>query len=213
MLIWQILKSDLDIVLIFKSEFKHVKLKHTDHADYDFFHAALVLLEHLDSTLLRYLCDEADPHSVISTLHRACLNARALQDVIPDETLVYIRMARTAMDAAAHSAAAEVELQWVLDDIMAFRGSCCEYVEDKVGRNVINTGTSVERLTLYLRLGYSPELRRKELSKLLNRAYKSQLTLNQCVRNRLIEHVLNKETPTMPVSEQLQCVENLVQGL
>ena len=150
---------------------------------------------------------------MISTLHRACLNARALQDVIPDETLVYIRMARTAMDAAAHSAAAEVELQWVLDDIMAFRGSCCEYVEDKVDRNVINTGTSVERLTLYLRLGYSPELRRKELSKLLNRAYKSQLTLNQCVRNRLIEHVLNKETPTMPVSEQLQCVENLVQGL
>ena len=163
--------------------------------------------------ILRYLFDEADPHSVISTLHRACLNARALQDVIPDETLVYIRMARTAMDAAAHSAAAEVELQWVLDDIMAFRGSCCEYVEDRVGRNVINTGTSVERLTLYLRLGYPPELSRKELSKLLNRAYKSQLTLNQCVRNRLIEHVLNKETPTMPVSEQLQCVENLVQGL
>ena len=60
--------------------------------------------------ILRYLFDEADPHSVISTLHRACLNARALQDVIPDETLVYIRMARTAMDAAAHSAAAEVEL-------------------------------------------------------------------------------------------------------
>ena len=57
MLIWQILKSDLHIVLIFKSEFKHVKLKHTDHADYDFFHAALVLLEHLDSTLLRNLCD------------------------------------------------------------------------------------------------------------------------------------------------------------
>ena len=119
----------------------------------------------------------------------------------------------SVVNAAAHSAAAEVELQWVLDDIMAFRGSCCEYVEDKVGRNVINTGTSVERLTLYLRLGYPPELRRKELSKLLNRAYKSQLTLNQCVRNRLIEHVLNKETPTMPVSEQLQCVENLVQGL
>ena len=57
MLIWQILKSDLHIVLIFKSEFKHVKLKHPDHADYDFFHAALVLLEHLDSTLLRYLCN------------------------------------------------------------------------------------------------------------------------------------------------------------
>ena len=57
MLIWQILKSDLHIVLIFQSEFKHVKLKHADHADYDFFHAALVLLEHLDSTLLRYLCD------------------------------------------------------------------------------------------------------------------------------------------------------------
>ncbi len=117
------------------------------------------------------------------------------------------------METAANSPAAEIELQWVLDDIMAFRGSCCENVEDRIDRNVINTGTSIERLTLYLRLGHEAELRRKELGKLLNRLYKSQLTVNQAVRNRLIDHVLDKEQPTISVSEQLQCVETLLAEL
>lgn len=163
--------------------------------------------------MLRYLFDENDPHSVLSTLHHACRNARLLADVIPDETLAYIRMARQAMETASESQAAEVELQWVLDDIMAFRGSCCENVENRIDRNIINTGTSIERLTLYLRLGHEAELRRKELGKLLNRLYKSQLAFNQNVRNRLIDHVLDKEQPTISVSEQLQCVENLLENL
>ena len=163
--------------------------------------------------MLRYLFDESSSCSVISCLHRACRNARLLGDVIPDETLAYIRMARQAMETAANSPAAEIELQWVLDDIMAFRGSCCENVENRIDRNVINTGTSIERLTLYLRLGHEAELRRKELGKLLNRLYKSQLTVNQAVRNRLIDHVLDKEQPTISVSEQLQCVETLLAEL
>ena len=163
-----------------------------------------------DEFMTKYLFDETDPHSVMSTLHHACRNARLLADVIPDETLAYIRMARTAMEAAATSQEAEIELQWVLDDIMAFRGSCSEYVEERTYRNIIKTGTSIERLTLFLRLGHEHELRRKELKKLLSRLYKSQLAVNPVMRNRLIDNVLEKETPTIPVSEQLQCVENLL---
>lgn len=117
------------------------------------------------------------------------------------------------LDGTLYRAYLYVELQWVLDDIMAFRGSYCENIADSVLRNVINTGTSIERLSLYLRLGQDAAVRRRELSKLLNRLYKSHLYVNQGYRNYLIDHVLNREEPTGSVADQLQCVEHLLAEL
>lgn len=156
-----------------------------------------------------YLFDDSNPNSVVSSLHYAYDNAIVLRETISSETLSYIHMAMYAMKLAAQSEAAEVELQWVLDDIMAFRGSCCEQIEDDVSRNIINTGTSVERVDLYLRLGYDNHIRKVEFGKLLNRLYKSQLEPNRESLNTLVGLVLDKDAPEISVADQIKCVESL----
>ena len=57
-----------------------------------------------------------------------------------------------AMEKAAQSDTPAVALQWVLDDILAFRGACEETIFDEETRSIIKLGTSVERVDLYLRL-------------------------------------------------------------
>jgi hypothetical protein len=57
-------------------------------------------------------------------------------------------MAVTAMELAAKSSGPAVELQWVLDDIMAFRGSCEENIEEEINRNIIGGSDGCHR-TVY----------------------------------------------------------------
>ena len=156
-----------------------------------------------------YLFDSANPNSVVSSLHYAYDNAIVLRETISSETLSYIHMAMYAMKLASQSEAAEVELQWVLDDIMAFRGSCCEQIADDVSRNIINTGTSVERVDLYLRLGYDRAVVKTEMEKLLNRLYKSQMEPDRARLNALVDMALDKDVPSISVAEQIACVEGL----
>lgn len=159
--------------------------------------------------LPRYIFEDNNPNSVVSSLHYAYDNAIVLRETISTETLSYIHMAMHAMKLASESEAAEVELQWVLDDIMAFRGSCCEQIEDDVSRNIINTGTSVERVDLYLRLGYDSHIIKVEMEKLLNRLYKSQMEPDRNKLNTLVSMALDKDAPALSVAEQIACVEGL----
>ena len=116
-----------------------------------------------DDFCRRYLFDSTSPYSVQSGVEAMLGNGMVLRETITSPTLAYLQMAHTAMELAAHSEAPGVELQWVLDDIMAFRGSCYEYVADEATRNIIKCGVSVERLD-------------RELQKLMNRLYKTDLT-------------------------------------
>lgn len=93
-------------------------------------------------------------------------NAIVLRETLSIETLAYVQMAAAAIQLAAESTAPAVELQWVLDDIMAFRGSCEENIESENSRNIIKSGASLERLDLYLRLGYPREVCLRELNHL-----------------------------------------------
>ena len=102
-------------------------------------------------------------------------NGMTLRETITSPTLAYLQMAQSAMDLAARSEAPAVELQWVLDDIMAFRGSFDDTVEAENVRNITKTGGLVERLSLMLRLGLQPQFVDRELRKLLNRLYKTGL--------------------------------------
>lgn len=101
----------------------------------------------------RFYFDDNDPNSIASALGYAYDNAIVLRETLSTDTLAYVQMAISAMELAAASAAPGVELQWVLDDIMAFRGSCEETIEEESSRNIIKTGASLERVDLCLRLG------------------------------------------------------------
>ena len=129
-----------------------------------------------DDFFRRYLFDSTSPYSVQSGVEAMLGNGMVLRETITSPTLAYLQMAHTAMAMASRSEAPSVELQWVLDDIMAFRGSFDDSVEVETARNITKTGGMVERISLMLRLGWQPERLERELQKLINRLYKTDLT-------------------------------------
>lgn len=124
----------------------------------------------------KYLFDSTDPCSVSSCVDAMLGNGMTLRETITSPTLAYLQMAQSAMELAARSEAPAVELQWVLDDIMAFYGSFDGSVDIENARNITKTGGLVERLSLMLRLDLQPEKVEPELQKLVNRLYKTDLT-------------------------------------
>ena len=127
----------------------------------------------------RYLFDSDNPDSVCSGAEAMLGNGMVLRETITTPTLAYLQMARDAMELASRSASPSVELQWVLDDIMAFRGSFDDSVEVEVARNITKAGCCVERLSLMLRLDWHRERIDRELLKCLNRLYKTELSVDE----------------------------------
>lgn len=101
----------------------------------------------------RYLYDKENPDSIISNLLRAFDNAIVLRDEIGTETMGYLQMCVYTMEKTEHSEAPLLELQNVLDMLLAFWACADDYIIESETRNIIKTGKSMERLDLYLRLG------------------------------------------------------------
>lgn len=125
----------------------------------------------------RYLFDGSDPASVRSSLDAMLGNGMVLRETITTPTLAYLQMAQYALDIAERSDGPAVALQWVLDDIMAFRGSFDDSVEDEAARNVTKCGICVERISMMLRLDRETDRLEREIQKMLNRLYKTDLTV------------------------------------
>lgn len=157
----------------------------------------------------KYLADKESPYSLASVLGYAYDNAIVLRDTIGTETFSYLQLACNAMDLALISDNPEVELQWVLDDIMAFRGSAEYSLMDETSRTILRTGSNVERLSLKLRLNHPKDECRIECERLLNRLYKIPLTPDQERLNALVDHALDENKPDLSKAEMLRCVEGL----
>ena len=126
----------------------------------------------------RYIFDRSDPNSVATAADNMLGNGMVLRETLTTPTLAYLQLAMTALDLARESDSPNVPLQWVLDDIMAFRGSCDDSLDDEQTRNIVKTGGLVERLSLMLRLHWNADRLEKELGKLMNRVYKTGLPTN-----------------------------------
>lgn len=157
----------------------------------------------------RYFFDTADPNSLASSLVYAYDNAIVLRETLTTETLSYILMALSAMDKAIESSTPDIPLQWVQDDIMAFRGSCDENIEDSAARQIIKLGASVERVDLYLRLGMERALVRQEFERLFNRLYKTQLAPDKENLGLLVDALLDSSKPDRTDYELLCALEGL----
>ncbi len=185
--------------------------------DYDLYCRQLGLPNNYENTadfIHRYYFDTSNPNSIAASLGYAYDNAIVLRETLSTETLAYVQMAVSAMELAAGSAGPGVQLQWVLDDIMAFRGACEEKIEDEASRNIIKTGASLERVDLYLRLDYDHELCRKEFSRLFNRLYKAQLSPDQTKLTLLVDAILDQSSTTQPPLELLlHALEGLFPGV
>lgn len=125
-----------------------------------------------------YLFDAADANSIRASIDNMLGNGMVLRETITTPSLSYLQMAEDAIIMAETSASPHVELQWVLDDIMAFRGCFDDAVDEEDVRNTLKAGGFVERLSLMLRLDWRMERLQRELLKLLNRLYKTNLPTN-----------------------------------
>lgn len=117
----------------------------------------------------RYCYDEADPNSIYSNLMRAYDNAIVLREEIGSEPLAYIQLAVYAMNKAKISDAPMLELQKVVDNIMAFWGIADDLIESENVRNIIKVGKRVERIDIYARVGAKQKDLMREVKRLTGR--------------------------------------------
>ena len=123
--------------------------------------------------------DENNPDSIISNLIRAYDNAIVLRESIGSESLSYIQLAIYEMNKAKLSDAPLIELQLVIDDILAFWGMIDDKLDDDHVRNIIKAGKRIERFDLYARLGLGREVLLREANRMIPRIEKSGMDINK----------------------------------
>lgn len=104
-----------------------------------------------ENFIASYGYDTENPDSIVSNLYRAYDNALVLRDYITSEALAYIHLAQFQLKAAKVSDAPQIELQAVVDNLLAFWGSVDDSIDDVIVRNLIKLGKKVELLDLKMR--------------------------------------------------------------
>ncbi len=157
-----------------------------------------------------YCFDAEMPESLASAADAMIGNGMVLRELLGTPTLSYLQMAVTALELAAKDGnSVAVELQWVIDDIMAFRGSYNDQIDSEEIRNTIKSGASVERLSSLLRFGRASNTEiHKEVMRLLNRLYKTHLNHDE-EKLALIQKFAFCEEGQPDTYELLNCVETL----
>ncbi len=122
-----------------------------------------------DTFIRRYPFDLEDPNSIRSNLERAYDNAIVLRETIHTASLSYIQMAIYDMEKAAASRSPLLELQKIIDHLLAFYGIIEDQIENEQTRNLIKAGKRIERVDLYARLALPREKIEREVRRLSHR--------------------------------------------
>ena len=100
------------------------------------------------------------------------------------------RQTKTAMNKAKISEAPLIQLQRVVDNIVAFWGMADDAIDNEAVRSMIKLGKRIERIDLYARMNMSPEELRREMKRLnlrINRTGLSYSTKKLAHLNYLVE--------------------------
>ncbi len=127
----------------------------------------------------RYPFDEENPDSIYSNLIRAYDNAIVLRESIGSESLSYIQLSIYEMNKARESDAPLIELQKVVDNILAFWGIVDDQIDEEKVRNIIKAGKRIERIDLYARLGLDRKEIVREVHRMVPRVEKSGIKYNK----------------------------------
>ena len=147
-----------------------------------------------DAFIRTYIFDPGDPNSLVSQLTRALDNAVVMREELTSDTLCYIQMALDTLREGEKDSAHMLTLQQVVDDLFAFWGSADDNVVSEECRTLMKCGKYVERLDLYVRLGYPFRDVEKELSKLLNRLSKVRFAYDERAAKRIIGLTADEES-------------------
>lgn len=104
-----------------------------------------------ENFMANYPFDPENPDSILSNLTRAFDNALVMRDYIGSESLAYIQLAIYEINKAKISSSPLIELQNVIDYLLAFYGCLDEQVDDIEVRHIIKVGRSLEGLDLSAR--------------------------------------------------------------
>ena len=155
----------------------------------------------------KYPFDASNPDSIISTLNRAYDNAIVLRESIGSETLSYIQLAIYDMNKASVSRAPLIEMQRVIDNLLAFWGIADDWIDSEQVRNIIKAGKRVERIDLFARLGVGQTELIREVDRMVPRVERSGMKYNAEKINILKELVRAEKIDYYRVVDE---VESLV---
>ncbi len=153
-----------------------------------------------------YPFDENNPDSIISNLKRAYDNAVVLREEIGSETLSYIQLAIYDMNKAKISRAPMIEMQRVIDNILAFWGIADDNIDSQQVRNIIKTGKRIERIDLYARLGSDRNVLIREIDRLATRIGRSGIKYNKERVNELKKLVEMPEINYYRIVEEVEAI-------
>ena len=154
-----------------------------------------------------YAYDKVNMNSIVSNLIRAYDNAIVLREEIGSETLSYIQLAIYDMNKAKISRAPLIEMQHIIDNILAFWGIVDDSIDSEQVRNIIKTGKRVERIDLYARLGLSRQELTREVHRLIPRIERCGIKYNEDRLNNLKKLV---EEPEMDYYKIVNEVESIL---
>lgn len=154
-----------------------------------------------------YPFEESNPDSIISNLIRAYDNAIVLRENIGSESLSYIQLAIYEMNKAKTSDAPLMELQQVIDDLLAFWGMIDDRLDDDHIRNIIKSGKRVERFDLYARLELGRDVLVREANRMIPRIEKSGIEVERDKLDAIMDAVDKQEVDYYSI---IGIVENIM---
>ena len=155
----------------------------------------------------KYPFDETNPDSIMSNLIRAYDNAIELRDEIGSEVLSYIQLAIYAMNKAKISNAPLIELQYVIDNLLAFWGIVDDDIDSEMTRNMIKVGRRIERIDLYGRLHHTQKELIRQVARLIPRVERSGLAYD---RDNLMLLKTIVEAPELDYYKVVSVAESIV---
>lgn len=135
--------------------------------------------------LIRYVFDEKNPDSILSNLNRAYDNAIVLRHDFGTETLAYMELAVNQLKNSKENEIFLLDLQKVIDYILAFWACIDDYTDSEQIRSVMKLGRHLERLNLYLRLRKDKEQLMKPFHMLVARLRRGYVDFDRDVLNNL----------------------------
>ena len=163
----------------------------------------------INDFMQRHLYDPADLSSCMATMDAMLGNGMTLRETISTSTLAYLQMAQYSLVYSSEIDNPCVELQKVLDNIMAFRGSFDDTVISENARNIIKCGRMVERISTMARTGAPEDKLGAEIHKLINRMYKTDVDRDPIYTDIIVTSVDSSSGRRVPAAILIKAVENL----
>lgn len=154
-----------------------------------------------------YAFNTDNPDSIFSNLYRAYDNAIELRDEIGSEALSYIQLCIYEMKKARISTAPLIEMQNVIDYLLAFWGLADDFIPSEQARNILKAGKRIERIDLWARLGKPASELTREANRLAPRVERCGLEYNK-ENLVLLKELVN--APEIDYYKVVQTVESII---